>query len=56
MNIQLEHEYLKVRLLEAQMQVLQYQHKEVLAEIKRLESEQKSTVTFHESAPEMHPR
>jgi len=55
MNTQLEHEYLKIRLLEAQMQILQYQHKEVLAEIKRLEPEQKSKVTLHESTPEIHP-
>ena len=54
MSIQLEHEYLKLRLLEAQMQVLQYQHKEVTLEIKRLEAQPKSNITNHESVPEIH--
>lgn len=35
--MQLEHEYTKLRLIEAQMQILQYQHRDVAVEIKRLE-------------------
>ena len=37
------------------MQVLQYQHKEVMEAIKRLESDLSPNVTFHESVPEIHP-
>ena len=53
MNLQLEHEYLKIQLIESQMQILKYQHKEVSAEIKRLEYETKANVTNHESLPEI---
>ena len=52
--INLELEQMKLRLIETQMALLQYQHREVTEKIQTAQSE-KPNVMQHESVPEIYP-